>query len=238
MQVSTERKKAESKLINYQNQLKSLASQITLSEERERRRLADSLHDEIGQQLFGMKIKLEMLKDSLSSTEDAKTLDNLLNTIKQVINHTRFLNIELSPPILYELGFEKALEWLVEQAHKKYDIRVTLKNDNQEKPLDDDAKIFLYQAVRELITNVAKHAQIKNASISIKKDNSNIRICVEDNGVGFTHPNKSSSDDKIEGFGLFRISERLDQLGGQVEIESQPNRGTQVTLVAPLSSSV
>jgi PAS domain S-box-containing protein len=234
----TERKRAEKELIEHQNQLRFLASQITLSEERERRHLADCLHDEIGQQLFGIKIKLEMLKDSLSSTEDATTLDNVLNNIEQVIGHARSLTIELSPPILYELGFEKALEWLAEQTHNNYGIMVAFADDKREKPLDDDVKIFLYQAVRELLTNVVKHAQVKNARVSVKKDNTNIRICCEDDGVGFTHSHKSSSKDGKKGFGLFSIKERLDYLGGHLEIESQPNRGTHITLVAPLSSKV
>ena len=99
-------------------------------------------------------------------------------------------------------------------------------------------KIFLYQAVNELITNVAKHSQTKNASLSIERDNSNIRICVEDNGVGFVFPNENSSDAKPNGFGLFRIKERLEHLGGQLEIESQPNRGTKITIVLPLRGKV
>ena len=139
---------------------------------------------------------------------------------------------------MYELGFEKALEWLAEQTHNNYGIMVTFGDDKREKPLDDDVKIFLYQAVRELLTNVRKHAQVKNARLSIKKDNSNIRICCEDGGVGFTYSHKGLSKEEKEGFGLFSIKERLDHLGGHLEIESQPNRGTQVILVAPLVSSV
>jgi PAS domain S-box-containing protein len=234
----TERKQAEQKLTNYQKELRSLASQITLSEEKERRCLADYIHDEIGQQLFGMKIKLEILKDSLSSTEHAKTLDNLLNNIQQMIDNARSLTVEFSPPILYELGLEKALEWLAEQTHNNYGIMVTFEDDKREKPLDDDVKIFLYQAVRELFTNVKKHAQVKNARLSIKKDNSNIRICVEDDGIGFTYSNRELSKDGKKGFGLFSIKERLDHFGGHLEIESQPNRGTHITLVIPLIRSV
>jgi len=234
----SERKEAEQKLIAYQKNLKSLTSKITLTEEQERRRFAEFLHDEIGQQLFATHLQLELLKGSLPSAKDTKILDNAINNIKNVMTNSRSLTFELSSPILHELGFEKALEWLAEQAYEKYDIRVTFKDDNQEKPLDDDVKIFLYQAVRELLTNVAKHAQTNNASLSVKKDNSNIRICVKDNGVGFNDSNKHPFDAEIKGFGLFRISERVEQFGGQFEIESQPNHGTQITLLVPLSSSV
>jgi PAS domain S-box-containing protein len=234
----TERNHSEQKIIEYQNRLKALASELTLTEEKERRRFAGFLHDEIGQQLFATQLQLIQVKDSVSSTKSTKMLEDAINNVKMAMTNSRSLTFELSSPILYELGLEKALEWLAEQAHEKHGIMVTFKDDKREKPLDDDVKTFSYQAVRELLSNVAKHAQTKKASISIKKDNSNIRICVEDNGVGFNVQNKQFYDGKIEGFGLFSITERLEQLGGQLEIESQPNRGTQITLLVPLSSSV
>ena len=232
----SERKLAEQKLIDYQKRLKALTSQLTLSEEKERRHFAEYLHDEIGQYLFASQLQLEQLKTALASTENATTLDKVLSNIKQVIDNSRSLTFELSSPILYELGLEKALEWLVEHTGKQYNIKVAYEDDRQEKPLDDDMKIFLYQTVRELLTNVAKHAQTQNASVSVKKESSTIQIRVADNGVGFNPPNKLSSDAQIKGFGLFRINERLEQLGGQIEIESQPNHGTTITIVAPLGA--
>jgi PAS domain S-box-containing protein len=166
----TERKQAEQKLLTYQKQLKSLASEITLSEEKERRRLADYLHDEIGQQLLGVKIKLEMLKGSLSSRQDVTALGDSITTISAVIDNTRSLTSQISPPILHQIGLEAALESLAKRTEEQYHITVTLEDDNHVKPLDDDVKILLFQAVRELLTNVAKHAQAHNARVSLKKD--------------------------------------------------------------------
>jgi signal transduction histidine kinase len=234
----TERKVAQEKLLDYQKQLKALTSQLTLSEEKERRRFAEYLHDEIGQYLFASQMQLKLLKDSLTATRHVKTLDKVLNNIGQMIEKSRFLTFELGSPVLYELGLEKALEWLAEQKHKQYNLLVSVEDDKQEKPLDDDIKIFLYRAASELLTNVAKHAQTKKAIVSVQKDNSTIRITVEDYGVGIDASRNHFYDDKKKGIGLFLINERLEQLGGQVEIESQPNRGTQVTLVAPLRNSV
>jgi PAS domain S-box-containing protein len=234
----TEQKAAQEKLLYYQKQLKALTSQITLTEEKERKRFAEYLHDEIGQHLFASQIQLGRLKDALDATEHGKSLDDVINNIRQIIDKSRSLTFEISSPILYELGLEKALEWLVENIYKQYNLVVKLADDNQEKPLDDDIKMFLYQAVRELLTNVAKHAQTQNAIVSIKKENSNIRICVEDNGVGFDLSQEHSLNNSNNRFGLFHISERIEQFGGQIEIESQPNCGTQITLVAPLKNSV
>jgi PAS domain S-box-containing protein len=233
----TKRKAEEEKLINYQRQLKSLTSELIISEQKERQYFADFLHDEIGQQLFATRLQLEQLKGSLSSVENCKTLEKALHNLYQIMNQSRSLTTELSSPILKQLGLAKALEWLAEQAYKKYDIVVSFEDDKQEKPLDDYVKTLLYQSVSELLTNVAKHAKTKQASISIKKDNSNVRVCIEDDGVGFPYPSEDSSTVKTEGFGLFRIKERLEPLGGQLEIESKANRGTNITIVVPLYSN-
>jgi len=232
------RKEKEKKILSYQKQLKSLTEELMITEQKERRYFADFLHDEIGQQLFATRLQLEQLKDFLSSAENNEIIDKALHNLCQVINQTRSLTTELSSPILNQLGLEKALEWLSEETHKKYDIQVKFEDDNQAKPLNDKMKNFLYQAVSELLTNVAKHAQAKNANLSIKRNNSNIRICVEDNGVGFLFPNEHSFDIEPKGFGLFRIKERLESLGGKLEIESQPNCGTVVTLTVPLGNSI
>jgi PAS domain S-box-containing protein len=230
----TGRKKAEKELYDYQNQLKALTSQLTLAEEKERKRFAEYLHDEIGQYLFVSQIQLEQLKTSQASKENKEVLDSIINNIKHMIDKSRSLTFELSSPILHELGLEKALEWLVEHFYKQYNIRVGLQDDCREKILSDDIKIFLYQAVRELLTNVAKHARVKDAIVSIKKDNSNMQISVEDKGVGFNSLNADSKKDH-KGFGLFRINERAGQFGGHLEIVSKPKGGTIATIIVPLS---
>jgi PAS domain S-box-containing protein len=230
----TGRKQAEEKLLNYQNQLKSLAAQLTLSEEKERRNFADYLHDHIGQQLFSVRLRLDSLMDGLSSHKDVKILTDILDTIKETINETRALTYEISPPILYQFGLEAALEWLAEHTDEQYNIMVTFTDDKKGKPLEDNVKIFLYQAVRELLLNVAKHARAQNVEVSIGRNDSQIQICVKDDGVGFDALKNDFPGHAITGYGLFNITERLDQLGGHITIESQPNQGTLITIMAPL----
>jgi len=230
----SERKRSGRKIAEYQNELRSFASQLTLNEEKERQKFATYLHDQIGQELFAIKIKLELLKDSLSSDKDVKIISDISNSLIHTIDNTRSLTFDLSPPILYQFGLEAALEWLTEQIGEQYGIKVAFENDEQEKELSNDIKILLFQAIRELLTNVAKHAQAQNAKVSVQRDNSHMRVCVEDDGVGFTPPSESSPKESNQGFGLFSIKERLDHLGGQFDIESQPGRGTRATLLAPL----
>jgi len=114
-------------------------------------------------------------------------------------------------------------------------FQLSTKNSiSSEKPLDDDIKVFLFQAVRELLINVVKHAQAKSVSISIQKENTRIRIYVEDDGVGFIPLSNDFSQDKHKGFGLFSIRKRLNYLGGSLEIKSQPGHGTKITILSPL----
>jgi len=229
----TERKRVEEKIRVYQEQLRSLASQLSLVEERERHRIATELHDHIGQTLALCQIKLGALRESASPTL-AASVDGIRDLIEQTIHYTRSLTSELSPPILYELGFEAAIEWLGEQILKRHGIRFEFEDDRQPKPMDDEARILLFQAVRELLINVTKHAQARNAKVSVQRDGDNIRINVEDDGVGFDISKLDSYLKENSGFGLFSIRERLNRIRGYLNIESEPGKGIRVTVVAPL----
>jgi len=230
----TSLKLAEKKLIIYQEQLRSLASELSLAEERERRRIAGELHDHIGQTLAITKIKLGSLRESAVSPDLVKDLDEVRGLIEQTIHDTRSLTMELSPPILYELGFEAAVEWLTEQMQQQHTIVTQFNNDPQQKPLDDDVRVLLFKVVRELLLNIAKHAQASSAKISLNRDGNRICITVEDDGIGFDTVNDRAPMGKKGGFGLFSIRERLDHLGGDFKIESLPGKGTRVIILAPL----
>ncbi len=230
----TERKKAEEKLLIYQKQLRSLASELSLAEERLRRRIAMDVHDHVGQNLAISKIKIESLRESVTSPELAEDLEEIRDLIAQTIESTRSLTFELSPPVLYELGFEAAVEWLVRQTRQQYGLSADFKADGQTKPLDNNVRVFLFQAVRELLVNVAKHAQARNVTVSTRRVGNEIRVSVEDDGVGFDISQTGSYDYKTGGFGLFSIRERLGHIGGRFEIESKPGRGTRVTLAVPI----
>ena len=230
-----ERKQAEDRIRSYQERLRALTSQLSLAEERERRRLALALHDDIAQTLALSKIKLGIAQQSVSSTDLAQSLGEIQRLIEFAIQATRSLTLEISPPIVYELGLVAAVDWLTRHTQTQHGIPSEFWDDKQPKPLDEDVRVLLYQAVRELLINVVKHAQAQRVRVSMRRDDTRIRIAVEDNGVGFDTSDISSPWSKAEGFGLFNIRERLDTIGGHLEIESQPGNGTRVTLVAPLS---
>jgi len=230
-------KATEQELLDYQAQLKSLASQLSLAEERERRRIAAELHDRIGQSLAVSKLRLDTLWASAPSGDLAKTLQEVCNSIDQTIQNTRSLTFDLSSPILYELGFEAAVaEWLTEQVGQKHGIATEFEDDELPKPLSESVCVLLFRDVRELLVNVIKHARARKVKVSITKLDDTICVSVEDDGVGFAPDRIASTPTQTGGFGLFSIRERLEQLGGRLEIESQPGKGSKITMTAPLKS--
>ncbi len=232
----TERKQAEEKLLIYQDQLRFLASELSLIEERERREIAVALHDRIGQTLAISKMKLSALRESIRPSDLSITLKEICDLIEQTIQETRLMTLELSPPILYELGFEPAVEWLAEKIQQQNHIEISLEDDGQPKPLDDDIAFVLFRALNELLINVTKHAQAQHVKVSLARDGDQLRISVEDDGIGFDTRNYGSHILKNGGFGLFSIRERLSHLDGYLEVKSEPGQGTLVTLMMPMKN--
>ena len=210
----TERKTAEAQLLEYQERLRSMASQLSLTEERERRQIAVELHDQIGQTLALAKIKLGLVSQLLAPlpAEGGAVLGEATDLIEQSLADSRSLIFQLSPPILYELGFEPAIEWLADQVESKYGVRIEIEDDGRPKPMNDDIRVVMFQATRELLVNAAKHSRANRIRVTIarlspahstarggpgsrrrSKDGtgdagsavSQIRVEVSDNGVGF-----------------------------------------------------
>jgi signal transduction histidine kinase len=235
IQDITERKLAEKHRSRYQRQLRSLASKLTLTEERERRQLATDLHDSIGQALAISKLKLDGLLNSAAVNAVAGDLEEICTLLEDAIQRTRSLTFALSPPVLYELGLEPALESLVEQVEKRHGMRIILISDHRPKPLSQDLAVLLFRAVQELVINIVKHAHAQRARVAVARDIDWIRIEVKDYGVGFDVAKLEPHSGSAGGFGLFSIRERLGHLDGRVDVQSAPGRGTKVTIVAPLA---
>jgi PAS domain S-box-containing protein len=228
----TAQRQAQKRLLDYQKRLRDLTSEMSLTEERERRRLAIELHDQITQKMILFKINLGTLREEELPPELAGPLDEIYQHLDQIIRDTRSLTFDLSSPTLYELGLEAAIrEWLYDEVQQKHGIHTKFEDDEQPKPLDNDVRAVLYRAVRELLVNVVKHAQAQRVKVSIGKDNNNVRIVVADDGIGFV---PSPQLNKTGGFGFFSIREGLNYLGGSIEIGSKPGQGTHITLIAPI----
>jgi PAS domain S-box-containing protein len=232
----TNRKLAEEQLITYHDKLRTMASKLSLAEERERRRIATEVHDHIGQNLAFAKIKLGTLLSSAGSANVRKAVDEVVRLVEEAIQDSRSLISELGSPTLYELGFVPALDWLTRQIEKRHDIALQFEDDGKAKTVSDDVRVLLFQGVRELLANVVRHSRAHGAKVSVTRNGNEVRIDVEDDGIGFDPARISADMDQNGRFGLFSIRERLEPLGGHVEVASKPGQGTKVTLMGPLKS--
>jgi PAS domain S-box-containing protein len=233
----TERKEAEERLLEYQAKLKSLASELSLAEERQRRHIATDLHDQVSQSLALSMINLQALRKSARET-DIQPLDKVCKTIKHMLGDIRNLTFDLSSPTLYKFGLEAAIvELLNDQLRDRHGIACEFSDDQKPKPLDNDIRVLLFQSVRELLINIIKHAKAEKVLVAIQRDGGNIQITVNDDGVGFDVDQAESSMLRTGGFGLFNIRERLDYIGGSFEMCSQLGSGSRFTLIAPLKTN-
>jgi PAS domain S-box-containing protein len=225
---------ARYKLEQRAEQLARLTSELTLSEQRERRRLAKILHDDLQQLLVAAKMNCEMLPRRVAM-EQKQTTGKIHNLITQSIQVSRTLISELSPPVLKQGHLSAALEWLVEWKREKYGLTIEVQTDPDLDPEQEDITILLFQSVRELLFNVVKHSGVKSARIEMSRDEeSQLRIAVIDRGNGFDPDIIWERSKKSTGFGLFSIRERLSLLGGGLEVESSPGSGACFTMVVPM----
>jgi len=231
----TLQKQFEKRLLVYQDNLRSLASKLSLAEARERRRIATEVHDHVGQNLAFAKIRLTELRRTSGVSEYAGSLQEVVDFIDSAIQDIRSLVSELSPPVLYELGFVPAIRQVIHEILRRHGMSCSIEDDGRPKPLGEDMMVLLFQAVRELLINVVKHARASAASVSVTRTDGKIRVQVKDNGIGFDVAKTDLNGMDDRGFGLFSIRERLDPLGGCLDVRSEPGRGTEVTLWGPLN---
>jgi PAS domain S-box-containing protein len=218
-------------------QLQRLAAQLTRVEQQERQQLATLLHDHLQQLLVGAKFRLSALRNQPLQERYLQSLRQADELIDDSLKTSRSLTAELSPPILHEGTLAQVLHWLARSAKEKYGLTVTVLADEGADLRVPEMRILVFQAVRELLLNTAKHAGVDRASITLsRKGPDRAQIVVADEGAGFDWAQKAAEAAGGEpgaGLGLFSIRERLELMGGAMEIDSQPRRGTRITLTAP-----
>jgi PAS domain S-box-containing protein len=237
VQDVTDRKQAEQKIMDYQQRLKALASQLTIAEEKERRAIAADLHDHVGQSLALARIQLASARNSISDSKLTEKLDDISDSLLKTLEDTQLLMLGLSSPAMHEIGLSSAIsEWLESQIGNRHSLETEVIDNiphNRRKTLDSDVRTILFRNVRELLVNVVKHARSKKVSVRLEDRNTNIRIIVEDDGIGFEPREVPHTGSKIGGFGLFSIEELMADLGGDLKIVSAPGKGCTAILSAP-----
>ncbi len=230
------RQQSEGIRLAHENKLRELAAEVLFIEERERRRLAGDLHDRIGQALALSQIKLDLLMQTSQDGSLTDKLQEMHDSIEQIIRDTRTLTFEMSPPVLYELGLEAAVEWFAEETEQQHHIKVRLVSAIAGTPKEGALNVFAFRALRELILNVVKHAKASNIEIQMQYLADQLHLAVIDDGAGFDTSFLWPHGQAGYGFGLFSIQERAEALGGHFSIHSTPGRGARAELILPVKT--
>ena len=231
----TERKKAEEVSVETTQHLRMMAIELANAEDRERRRISDYIHDQIGQSLAAIRLKLNTWKRMKSSPERRTLLADIERLLDTTIETTRTLTFELSPPILYSLGLGSAIEWLGEHLLEREGINFEFHDDGCCPAFQETCLNTLYHVVRELFMNVIKHAQAKRVVAMLSVENNILRIHVIDDGIGIDSKRCEKSLAGVTGtYGLFRAHERLLPINGTLDIVSTSGRGTRISLKVPI----
>jgi signal transduction histidine kinase len=239
------RAEEEARVLEYQKRLRALAAELSMTEQRERRKIAIEIHDRISQNLAMAKMRLASIQSRFTAETKAALgaeFYDALFLLEQTIEDTRTLTFELSPPLLYELGLLPAIQWLGEQLSRRHGIRVVVDGSaSAANQLGEDMRSLLFRSVRELLINVIKHAGATAARVSIRSYDGGVRLTVADDGHGIvtSAPERGPAvkNGAHTGFGLFSMRTRLEEIGGKVEISSVPDSGTRVTLLVPIDTS-
>lgn len=224
----TDRVKAE-------QQIRSLAYELTKAEQEERRRISQILHDDLQQRIFAIKMQISSLDEAhLSGDVQSAQVDfaQLQEWLDESISITRNLSIDLSPAILKGEGLTDALVWLAAQMKEQYGLQITLQPNGIAARYEDALRILLFQAVREILFNIVKHADTREATISMERVDGHIRVAINDDGIGFD-AQAILEGSKTAG-GLLNLQHRLNLMGCNLQINSSPNsKGTQVIIDIP-----
>jgi chemotaxis methyl-accepting protein methylase/signal transduction histidine kinase len=218
-------------------QLRALAAELTLAEHKERKRLAQILHDDLQQLLAAVKFSVGSLHCAGGDPIVKKRIDELDHLVDESIRLSRSLLVQLNPQALLDSGLAAAMRWLAEEMKRMHGLIVQVTAGNEIPADTEGVAILLFHAVRELLFNIVKHAGVKSATMDVRRlTDSQVQITVADEGAGFDPDAALLRKDSATGLGLFGIRERIAHLGGRMEMESAPGRGTRVTLVAELVS--
>ena len=233
-----EHRRARAKLERQREQLRRLANELALAEASERRAIAADLHDHLGQALAFVRLRLAHLAgDAVFSGLEAN-LEDILTLVDRAIRYTRSLTAELSPPVLYELGLAPALEWLAEELSAKHPVKISVRAARDLPSLSEPARVMIWKSARELLTNTIKHASATEARMELSSERGMLRLTVIDDGVGFepAQAEARAASAEMGTFGLFSVRERVNHLGGALEVRSSPGSGTTIIIQVPLAA--
>ena len=232
-----ERKRVEEALRESETRLRHLSSQLLAIQEKERKRVAQELHDGIGQMLTAIKFKLETTPQNTrrgKAKDKEKSVDAIVPMIQQSIEEVRRIQMDLRPSILDDLGILATIGWFCREFQAVYSaIHIEKKVAIQEHEVSTPLKTVIYRVIQEALNNAAKHSQASLIRLSLRKADGKVELVIKDNGVGFLLEDVLSTESSKRGFGLSGMKERVELSGGAFSIESHKGAGTAVQALWP-----
>ncbi len=210
----------------------SLTTKLVHCEEHERRRIASYLHDQVGQSLVALRLRLDAITQDTDEQGQSEEIKQLGELIDETMEKTESLTYDLSPPVLRQFGLVAAIEWLGNKFSSEHKFQINFNVEGIRAEIDEEDAALLYRIVRELVVNAFKHACTASARVTVRWLSEVVSITVEDKGVGYD-PTAATTGDRL-GFGLTSVRDRMVALGGSLEIDARPGEGTRVELTVPL----
>ncbi|NJD92068.1 MAG: PAS domain S-box protein, partial [Geobacter sp.] len=219
-------------------QIKLMSFQLIRAEELERGRIAAELHDQVGQSLLLAKMNLDLLANDIASKKERRTAANISALLSSSIDDIRTLTFGLRLPLLETAGLEAALQWLCAKFYDDFNLQIDFSCRSKPPQISSEKRYSLFQAIRELLLNVAKHGKVNHAQLSLGSVAGELTVAIIDKGIGFepsAYRNKLSS---VASFGIFNVQQRIKQLGGSFEIVSASGKGTTAWIRIPLDNEL
>jgi PAS domain S-box-containing protein len=231
----TDKKNADITLQESEKKLRLLSNSLLAAQENERKRIAFDLHDELGQSLVALKIRLRNIGEQLNSGLDLQ-LEECMNSLHSITDYVRKMSKDLSPSMLKDLGLIPAIRSLFKQMAELYKLEIKVSIDQIESSLPEDTKINIFRIFQETLTNIGKHAQASLVSVDITQDDGTVYCNITDNGIGFDTAQVAKRRYNEKGLGLLAIEERVNMLDGHIKIVSHPGNGTRIYFSFPISA--
>lgn len=235
IQDITERQHAEELRERQQKQLEQLASMLARAQDDEQRRIAEGLHNDVAQILSACSVMLGVAAKAKTAAQLDDVISQIDDLLRSAGDKIRTLSFELSSSTLYQLGLREALQELCTCMGQRYHVNFEVHGGEHLAKLSDNTGTILFKAVRELLFNVVKHAGVADAIVSITREGETLKLTIEDNGKGFVTTDDHNGSQLGKGLGLFGIRQRMRELGGTIQIESTPSKGTRITLLTPVT---
>ncbi len=221
-----------------QEDLRYLASQLIVAQEKERQYLGLELHDDLGQLLMVLKMQLRAVQRNLptESAEIKAELENALDFVNEIVERIRRLSRSLRPSVLEDMGLSTGLKLLFEDFQKYHGLELSIDMDDVEKSFSWEHQILIYRIFQESLTNVAKHSGGTGVNISIRKQDGAVAFRMRDNGKGFNLQEVLGKSANNRGLGLAAIDERVRMMGGDLKLWSRPGQGTHLHFTVPVDN--